>query len=289
MFGPHRTRDDLAAEVASLERTLADQRARLDDRARRLEELGALRSELESAKREITQLAGVIRKVTHKYFAPLPMPPESLRLHVGTRTSDANFWWQGLNSSERVLGVFGDAPPAPILDWGCGCGRTLRWLQRSPAWRAHYHGCDVDAEAIAWLAANGVPNVAVCGDSPPLPYAAGTFAGVFAFSVLTHIHPAKHRDWFAELHRVLTPGGTAYLTTQGPSILADASAAVAEGNRREFREQGCTYVRHEGHYKDAAFVSQSYTAGLLAGLFTVESYTERGYQNMDAFLVRRIG
>lgn len=239
-------------------------------------------------KREMEQLTRVVTVLAQKHQNNMPLPPEALRLHVGVRPSAANFLAQGSNSSERVLQVFGAAPQKPVLDWGCGSGRTLRWLMAYPVWRANYYGCDVDSEAIAWLKQNGVSNVSVCNDDPPLPYPDATFGGLFAFSVLTHIPAEKHRGWYVELRRVLEPGGLAYLTTQGATVVKDPQYGIPEESRREFFSKGYTYVKSEGHYKDAALVSEEYTRRMLAGLFTVEHYEERGYQNMDAFLIRAV-
>ncbi|MFN2499546.1 MAG: methyltransferase domain-containing protein [Pyrinomonadaceae bacterium] len=125
--------------------------------------------EINELRRELDQLAQVVTSLTQRYQNSLPLPPEELRLHVGMRTSAANFLAQGSNSSERVLEVFGQSPQKPMLDWGCGSGRTLRWLMAYPAWLEQYHGCDVDTAAIAWLKENGVDRVAVCNDNPPLP------------------------------------------------------------------------------------------------------------------------
>lgn len=201
--------------------------------------------ELQVLRRELKQYDHVIRALIRRHYLDLPLPPESLRLHVGTRASGANFLAQGINSSSRVLEVFGDSPRAPLLDWGCGSGRTLRWLLFYEGYRRHYHGCDI------------------------------------------HLHPERHRAWYTELHWVLSPGGLAYLTTRGASIIEEHPLPPAA--KEEFRATGKTLVRNEGHCKDAAIVSEAFTRRMLEGLFRVEEYRERGYQNMDPVLARRIG
>jgi len=236
---------------------------------------------------DLEQLTSVVALLNKRHCNDLPLPPEYLRLHVGAKTSAANFMAQGANSSERVLEIFGEKPAGPILDWGCGSGRTLRWLRYYPAWCENYHGCDVDVEAVEWLRQNGQSNLAVCNDNPPLPYADQMFDGLFAFSILTHIHPDKHRNWYAELRRVLKPGGRAYLTTQGLHVVETLGSKLPDGAPKEFFEKGFVYLKFEGHYKDAALVGEAFNRGMLEGLFTLEDYKLTGYQNMDAFLVRR--
>lgn len=241
---------------------------------------------MEQLQRENAQLKSVVNALYKRHYGELPLPPEKLRLNVGTNTSEANFWAQGVASSTRVLQVFGKAPAGPILDWGCGSGRTLRWLVAYPGWRENYHGTDVDREAIAWLAAQGQPRVMPCNDDPPLPYADQTFQGLFAFSVLTHIPPRHHRRWYEELRRILRPGGLAYLTTLGPS---GPAADIGDVAKAELSASGHAYLPREGHYKNAAIVTEAYTRQQMKTLFEVEQYKQRGYNNMDIYVVRRTG
>ena len=216
------------------------------------------------------------------------MPPAELRMHVGARSSKANFWNQGRESSARVIEVFGESPPGLVLDWGCGSGRTLYWLHGHEAWRRAYRGCDVDAEAIRWLRKRqGITAVQVCETEPPLPYGDGTFVGVFSFSVLTHIPPERHRAWYEELHRVLAPGGRAYVTVNGDSRAADQAAFTA-AEQALFAEQGWLWADREGHYKGAAVVSRAFTAKALDGLFELERYRDAGYHQQDDLILRRV-
>lgn len=241
---------------------------------------------LEGVDRQVDQLARVIEVLTERHYHGLPLPPAELRMHVGANDSAANYLGQGINSSQRVLEVFGDSPARPVLDWGCGSGRTLRWLRHFPAWRQHYHGCDVDAKAIAWLQGLGVPNIAHCPMDPPLPYSDGTFGGVVGFSILTHIHPTRHRRWCEELRRVLINDGVAYLTFHGSTVLNNPAFSIPEQIKAEYRDRGYAYFAHEGHYKDSAIVHPDFIRETVRGLFTVESYEEPGYQNQDATLLR---
>jgi len=242
-----------------------------------------------SVQADLDKAVKVIKALAKRHYDNLPLPPDELRMHVGTSTSAANYWSQGMNSSTRVLEVFGTAPQRPILDWGCGSGRTVRWLVFHEAWKRQYHGCDVDRSAIDWLRSVSPLNLEVCKDDPPLPYGDGFFGGLFAFSVLTHIHPDRHRLWYSELRRVLEPGGTAYLTTLGRSTITESRKELHGRIDKAFAEDGFVYLKNEGHYKDGAVVSEEFTRRMLDGLFTIDEYVERGYGNMDAFRIRRLG
>lgn len=255
------------------------------------DELRALRREVLSLtdqckdqKRQIRHLEDVVRKVLTDYRGWILLPPPELRTHVGRVADPGNFWRQGVDSSQRVLEVFGDDPGGLVLDWGCGPGRTLYWLHAKTAWREAYQGCDVDAEAIAWLRTQGIKCVEVCQDLPPLPYPDQHFV---CFSVLTHIPPARHRAWFEEIHRVLKPGGRAYVTVHGDNNML-TTKTFTEEQRAAYFAQGWSWSEREGHYKHAATVTRAFTETALRGLFEVEQYRELGYHSMDDVIIRRV-
>ena len=214
--------------------------------------------------------------------------PPWIRLHVGAVEDAANYWKQGLNSSLRVREIFGDDPGGLVLDWGCGPGRTMHWLVRQGTWGANYRGCDLDLEALAWLAKAKVRAVSACGALPPLPYPDQHFSGLFAFSVLTHIHPEHHRAWYEEIRRVLKPGGRAYVTLHG-----DAHQAVREplsGQAlRDYLAKGWRFSPHQGHCKSAATATEAFTREALKGLLEVSWYHSGGYGYMDDMLLVRAG
>src|SRR5687768_3073385 len=180
------------------------------------QKLKSLKKKLKDQSKQEWQLIYLVTKLIERHYNNFPLPPEPLRLNVGTSTSPANWWTQGINSSSRVIQIYGEYPEGPLLDWGCGSGRTLCWLQAYPGYQKHYYGCDVDKDSVDWLMEGG-HHVALCHDAPPLPYPDEMFVGIFSFSVLTHIPPEKHRIWYEELWRVLKPGGRLYITTLGAS------------------------------------------------------------------------
>jgi SAM-dependent methyltransferase len=276
---------DLIRENDQLKKTVKDYELRLRDRASRLRRAAGATSELHEALEEARQLGVLVDLLARRHGYGFPLPPESLRLHVGARPAAANFLLQGMLSSRRVLELFGTDIEEPILDWGCGSGRTYRWLKGFPAWQHHYHGCDVDADAVRWLRSQGVSQVTESADTPPLPYGDGSFAGVFGFSVLTHIHPQRHRAWYEELRRVVRPGARVYVTLQGETLF-DEKGGPNSTPRATFAEDGYFYVRHHGHYKDAAFVTEPWTREIVGDLFEIIDYEPRGYGLMDGVLLR---
>ena len=58
------------------------------------------------------------------------------------------------SSSTRLARRFAGRPLAelgPVLDWGCGCGRTAQFLERD---KVDLFGIDIDADNVAWCAEN---------------------------------------------------------------------------------------------------------------------------------------
>ncbi len=278
-------RDKLKKELDLAQRVCEERGARAEALHAERNELSA---ELEETRAEARQLTGLVTRLAAQHTAFRKLPPEELRLHVGTRTTKANYLSQGWDSDERVIEVFGKKPPGPMLDWGCGCGRTANWLLKRPGWAEAYHGCDVDRAAIRWLRKQELTQVEDCKDNPPLPYSEASFAGLFAFSVLTHIRPERHAAWYKELRRVLRPGGRAFLTVHGPGLIASGKA-IAPESLAQFERDGHVIEAHEGHYKNAAIVSPDFTRKAFAPYFAEESYVIGGYHAMDAFVLVRKG
>jgi len=124
-----------------------------------------------------------------------------------------------------------------ILDFGCGCGRTIRWLDRM-GWRTQLYGSDVDGDAISWCQKYiRFAKFACNGHKPPLPFPDKTFDLVYSISIFSHLRADYAVLWLAEIARVLRPGGMALLTTHGTVTIAMAAPPIRtaiEENRGSF-------------------------------------------------------
>ncbi len=85
------------------------------------------------------------------------MPDEARRLRVHGDGSETAFDLEGYSAAiklDQVARRFAGSPLAelgPVLDWGCGCGRTTRFLERS---RIELFEVDIDADNVRWCAEN---------------------------------------------------------------------------------------------------------------------------------------
>ena len=107
-----------------------------------------------------------------------------------------------------------------LLDYGCGAGDLMRVLAGLGA-RASFMGCDVSTGMLA-EAGGRWPNS--CGPAPALvpqegartPFADGQFDVAMISAVLHHVPPAERPAVYAELERVLKPGGRLYVFEHNP-------------------------------------------------------------------------
>jgi len=150
----------------------------------------------------------------------LPLPPALLRYRVSELLGQDAFLTIGegcarlIEEHSRSMGV-NLSLCRRILDFGCGCGRTLRWLL--PAFPGvEFHGADVDRQAIDWCSRNLPTARFVCnGPLPPLPYPDCYFDAIYCLSVFTHLNEAAQDQWLAELVRLLTPDGSLLISVHG--------------------------------------------------------------------------
>jgi len=148
------------------------------------------------------------------------MPPALLRYRVSELLSEESFLRVGHGCAhhvaEQALAMGLDLDRCHrVLDFGCGCGRTLVWLLRAHP-GVEFHGVDVDREAIEQCQKHlASAHFVACRHLPPLPHPDGHFDFIYCFSVLTHLDEAMQDLWLAELRRVLKPDGLLLVTVHG--------------------------------------------------------------------------
>lgn len=145
------------------------------------------------------------------------LPPAELRYRVGASPDAEEFVAIGkicandiqsaLRKVGRDLGSFNR-----ILDFGCGCGRTLVHM-KNLAPNAQFDGIDIDMRAIKWCKSNlGFASFSLSKETPPIEYAAETFDLIYVISVFTHLDEDYQFRWLGELHRIAKPGAIIVLT-----------------------------------------------------------------------------
>jgi len=192
---------------------------------------------------------GTLRDPVLRALAP-PLPPEGLR-RITADDAPELFLWTGLCDVEQMLELFqqylgedGRASARPrLLDFGCGCGRLLRFLVGHDD-LFELHGTDVNPEHVAWCREFLAPiDFHANAPRPPLSSRDGSFDGVWSLSVFTHLDEESSAAWRAELARVLRPGGVLIATTHGPTALAKIEAEPTLAAKARFDAQRLRAVR----------------------------------------------
>lgn len=112
-----------------------------------------------------------------------------------------------------------DMQPMRILDGGCGTGYGASLLRRH--WPdALVVGCDLAPEMLRKTMARGIASV--CGDLERLPFADASFDLAWSSLALQWCQPALA---YAELQRVIAPGGRLMFSTLGPHTLHELESA----------------------------------------------------------------
>ena len=141
------------------------------------------------------------------------------------------------DSGSRASESNSESNRAPlVLDFGCGLGRTLRFLTGT-GW--HLEGCDVDRHSIEW-AGRAFPEQSIRANEPepPLPYPDHRFDGLYAVTVFTHFDRHQQSQSAAEIARVVKPSGLALITTMGPHALGGFVQVNTTKNQETLQRDG---------------------------------------------------
>ena len=228
--------------------------------------------------------------------AVVPTPPARLMQRVA-HTQDSRFFkiW-GLKCYGDMRRFFLRHSPfdhaRKLLDWGCGCGRmTAHFLLENSG--PEVHGCDVDAEAIAWCRENlGSGRFDAIAPFPPTPYAEASFHLVAGYSIFTHLTKEAQFAWLAEIRRILAPRGILVATVHGDfassvAFPSEVGSRLASGICDDMHDDSLNGIVPAGYYR-GTFQSEEYTRREWGRYFDILEYQIRGIGNhQDAVVMRR--
>lgn len=182
-----------------------------------------------------------------------PVAPDALRARVAGN-ADADWysqsgartvleWQTALAAVGRELESFGC-----ILDFGCGCGRTLRYIKPLLQGRQRLIGVDPDKEAIEWVTRNysGITALAT-SELPPLPLERASVDLILNHSVFTHLPEDIQHLWLFELARILRIGGYAVLSFHGEKPFADYRRGLEKGGDVSAAIRCSEQLKDNGH------------------------------------------
>lgn len=162
--------------------------------------------------------------VAADYAALLPdtRAESPLELAMLNAFADAVAATAGTAGTSPTAGTDGPHPDAPVLDAGCGAGRMTRYLAD--------RGCDVRgvdlSPGMVEMACRAHPDLEFTVASlTDLPFPDDHFAGVVLWYSAIHTPPPGQPRVFAEVSRVLRPGGHLVVAFQSGEGVRDVSEA----------------------------------------------------------------
>jgi SAM-dependent methyltransferase len=227
--------------------------------------------------------------------AETDLPPEGLRFRVGGSSDPERFRDVGRRSVRAIEGGLalldrrvGECER--VLDFGCGCGRTLiAFGEQYPLDR--FHATDIDAEAVGWCC-DHLP-LATCGVNealPPLPYPDDYFDLIYAVSVFTHLDEERQFRWLTELRRICKPGGAAIVSLHGDRCVQHMVPTKAD----QVREEGILFDVSDGfkgmypEWYQMTFHSEDYVREQFAEFFAVVGYLPRAIDYQDIVVLQKV-
>lgn len=221
------------------------------------------------------------------------VPPPLLRYKVSESLNTRFFLTVGQRIAERIERALNDAGESlshmdMVLDFGCGCGRTIRWLIDSFP-NTRFYGTDVDKAAIEWCQLNLRGTFCTNRPTPPLDFKNGEFDCVYAVSVFTHLDEQLQLQWLAEFRRILRRGGLLLISLHGTGTIERLSPQDAAALRKEgilFKRSPKLRRLHPEFYH-TTFQTKEYVLQTWSSLFEIVSYAECGLGYQDLVLLRR--
>ncbi|MBI3608475.1 MAG: class I SAM-dependent methyltransferase [Nitrospirae bacterium] len=227
----------------------------------------------------------------------LPDPDRRIRV---SGSDDADLFrlvgYSAYHKIERVLmrsygKKYGDFDS--LLDWGCGCGRFLRYFSesRKPA----VTGVDIDRSNIDWgrkhLLFARFETVPL---RPPTGLKNEQFDLIIGISVMTHLRLSDQLLWLEELARVAKPGAVVLLTTLGPASVSRLPVPLDQFQK--WTREGSIYYRdndnlkgyiEDDDYYGSAYVTPDFIRDAWSRYFQVEEILPAYIGNHQDLVVLR--
>lgn len=159
-----------------------------------------------------------------------------LLLEATRQIEREHFWFRGFRAfvTPLIEQAVAAHPPSRLLDCGCGTGVNLPMLARYGT----AFGFDLTWTGLKFARDHGTRRLAHAS-VVHIPFADDAFDLLTCFDVLQCFEPDASRPVFAELHRILAPGGHLVMNVAAMEALRGDHGVLAEEAHR--------YERHELH------------------------------------------
>lgn len=248
-----------------------------------------------------TPMADVVARDTY----PIPTAEDREGYSPG---QEADYWLSGLEDYLKILdaanrhGVHANS----VFDFGCATGRVLRHFAAQTEIKEIW-GSDINRRHIRWLCEYLPMTVKPIFNHciPTLPMRDGSIDIISAFSVFTHIDTFE-THWLAELSRILSDDGMAYLTVHNEDTWGVLAAELDNENNRliqsmlridpQVREQlqgpmpksRLVYrFAQSGPYRAQVFHSNDYLQKVWGRFFSIEEILPQHHTRQTVLVLKK--
>ncbi len=211
----------------------------------------------------------------HKFRDIAPnVPPFDLRKIVAA-PSESVFLWSGLKDAKMCADYFKrfqkktNSDSVKILDFGCGCGRTTRFLQEIQQFDVY--GSDINRLLVNWCQDNLEMVTTLDNDvSPPLKFDDGQFEFVYSLSIFTHLSEHPMLAWMHEMARVVADDGIVLITSHGYPAIDIICQSIQHQQMFQIKEADA--VKLHDTFESKQFVYRPLSADIVSAANAGEDY-----------------
>jgi len=169
-----------------------------------------------------------------------------------------------------------------ILDFGCGCGRMLIWLDKKKL-NSKLYGTDIDKEVISWCCENlKFARFHVNDSLPPLHYPNNTFDLIYASAVFIHLKEEYQSKWLEEFKRILNDKGILVITILSRTAWNYNYVANKNDN---LEKNGITYVPLITRNFSVTYQTKEYVLDKFSKFFKVLEYIPKGMNEIQDVVI----
>lgn len=169
-----------------------------------------------------------------------------------------------------------------ILDFGCGCGRMLIWLDKKKL-HSKLYGTDIDKEVITWCCENfKFASFYVNDYLPPLHYPTNTFDLIYASAVFIHLKEEDQLKWLEEFKRILNDKGILVITILGRNAW---NYNYHENKNNDLEKNGIIYLPLVTRNFSVTYQTKEYVFDRFSKFFKILEYIPKGMNEIQDVIV----